>query len=340
MKAIVLHGENDLRVEDVPEPEIEPESVIVTIRYAGICGSDLSYWRHGATGTAILREPLILGHEVSGVVTEVGVGVEGVVVGERVAIHPATYAPGGSLSEVLKGRLNLYTPIRYFGSAAFMPHEQGAMSEKRRVSPAQLRKVPNNVSLRDAALAEPFGVALHAVWRSGGVEGRRVLVNGAGPIGCLVVAAARAHGAERIWASDINPLTLRNASRIGADEIVDVSSGASLPSDIDVAFEASGVPTTLASIFGAARRGATVVQVGNVPAHPVESNLANVVTKEIDYRGSYRFIDEIQEALDLMGRGVDVSPVVTHEFPIADAVKAFETAGDRSTGSAKVLITF
>jgi L-idonate 5-dehydrogenase len=340
MKAVVIHAQDDLRVEDVPAPELRPDKVIVDIHYAGICGSDLAYWRHGATGTAILREPMILGHEISGVVSTVGDDVSGVVPGEPVTIHPATYAPGGHLDPRLHGRLNLYVPIRYFGSAAFLPHEQGGLCEQRLVDPSQLRRVPDTVSLRDAAVAEPFGVALHAVNRSGGVDGLQVLVNGAGPVGLLVASAAKAHGAARIWVSDINPLALRHAQAMGADVVVDLSSGDLLPEDVDVAFEVSGAPAALHGVFGSVRRGGTVVQVGNVPARPVESDLGNVVTKEIEYRGSYRFIDEIQEALELMASGVDVSPIVTHEFPIDDAVKAFETAGDRSTGSSKVLITF
>lgn len=340
MKAVVIHAANDLRVDDVPQPQVSSGSVIVDIKYAGICGSDLAYWRKGATGTAVLREPMILGHEVSGIVSAVGDHVQGIATGDRVTIHPATYADGGHLAAGLDGRLNLYVPIRYFGSAAFLPHEPGGMCERRLVRPDQLRPVPDGISLRQAAVAEPFGVALHAIVRSGGVEGRRVLVSGAGPVGSLVVAGAKAHGAAEVWAADIDPGPLRIAAAMGADHTVDLSQGETLPEGIDVAFEASGAPAALAGVFEAVARGGVVIQVGNVPAKPMPSNLGNIVTKEIEYRGSYRFIDEIQEALELMAGGVDVDPVITHEFPVDEALSAFQTAGDRTTGSSKVLIAF
>lgn len=338
MKALVVHGANDARVEDVPTPSAGPTEVLVAMEWGGICGSDIAYWKHAASGTAILREPLILGHEVAGTVTEVGAEVSDVEIGQRVAIHPATPVGDYQVPAELEARTNLWPEVRYFGSAAFLPHEHGAFSEFRAVRPDQLRFLPDNVSTKEGALAEPFGVALHAISIAGDVKGRTVLVNGCGPIGALAVAAAKARGAAHVTAADLSPSSLQIAKAMGADATVNIAGGEQLPTDVEIAIEASGAPRALGGVISAVQRGGILVQVGNLPAGEVSAALGNIVTREIQYRGSYRFIDEISEAIDLMSQGVDVSPLMTHTFSLEDAQNALATAADRSTGSSKVML--
>ena len=338
MKAVVVHGADDLRVEEIPDPVCGPGQVLVEMEYGGVCGSDVAYWRHGTSGTAILREPLVLGHEVAGQVSEVGSEVTGVQVGTKVTIHPATPVGEFEVADEIAHRTNLWPQVRYFGSAAFQPHEPGGFSRYRAVRPDQLRVLPDGVSTKEGAIGEPFGVALHALNRAGDVTGRTVLVNGCGPIGVLAVAAAKARGAARVYAADLSEAALEIARAMGADAVVRVAAGEALPMDVEVAIEASGVAKVLGGVIAALRRGGTLVQVGNLPAGEVTATLGNIVTREIDYRGSYRFIDEIREAVELMAGAVDVSPLMTHEFAIDDAVRAFHTAADRSTGSSKVML--
>lgn len=338
MKAVVVHAAGDLRVDELERPQCAPDQVLVEMEWGGICGSDVAYVKHGVSGTAILRDPLVLGHEVSGHVAEVGAEVVGVEVGQAVTVHPATLVGQHQVVPELVERTNLWPEVRYFGSAAFDPHEQGGFCQFRAVRADQLRMLPQGVSTRQAALAEPFGVALHAVARAGDLTGRTVLVNGAGPIGSLAVAAARAKGAETVIAADLSDPALAIARELGAHQSFNVASGDSLPSEVDVAIEASGSPRALGPVFAAVRRGGTVVQVGNLPAGEVSAALGQLVTREINYVGSYRFVDEITEALQLMADGVDVSAVVTHEFTLDQAVEAFEMAADRATGSSKVLL--
>lgn len=308
------------------------------MEWGGICGSDLAYWKHGASGTAILREPLVLGHEVAGHIDEVGEGVEGFEVGQKVTIHPATLVGDYEIPEALKGRDNLWPEVRYFGSAAFMPHEQGGFSAYRVVRPDQIRVLPEGLSTREGAVAEPLGVAMHAVKRAGDIKGKRVLVNGAGPIGALVVAAAKHAGAGEIWVADLAEKALAIAKAMGADHTVDRSKGEDLPQDVEIAFDASGAPRALGDIFLALQRGGRFVQVGNLPAGEVPVVLGQLVTREIEYIGSYRFSDEITDAVAAMADGLNVEPLLTHTFDIDDAVEAFKTAADRSTGSSKVML--
>lgn len=348
MRAVVVHGRDDLRIEEVVDPVMGEHEVLVAMEWGGICGSDLSYWRNGFSGTAVLRDPLILGHEVSGRIARIGGAARaelerrGLGVGAAVTLHPATLVGDHRVPAALEGRTNLWPEVRYFGSAAFSPHEQGGFSTHRAVRPEQLRAVPDGVSLREAALAEPFGVALHAVGQAveqvGDLRGRSVLVNGCGPIGALAVAAARHAGAGSVIAADLSESALRIAGRMGADGLVDLSAGQALPADLDVAIEASGAPAALGGVIGAVRRGGTIIQVGNLPGGEVPAALGGIVTREIVYRGSYRFVDEITQAMELMAEGIDVSPLMTHEVSLDDARHGFELAADRGTGSAKVMI--
>ena len=344
MKAVVVHGKGDLRVDEIEDAVCGSDEVLVEMEWGGICGSDVAYWRNGVSGTAVLKDPLVLGHEVAGHVAAIGADAagplaeRGVEVGVPVTIHPATPVGEHEVPAEIADRTNLWPEVRYFGSAAFRPHEQGGFSRFRTVRPDQLRVLPAGVSTKEAAIAEPFGVALHAVSRAGDLSDRYVLVNGCGPIGVLAVAAVKAAGAKRVVAADLSDAALDIARRMGADEAVNPARGDDMPQDVEVAIEASGAPKALGAVIAAVRRGGVMVQVGNLPADEVSAALGNIVTREIDYRGSYRFIDEISQALQLMAGGVDVSPLMTHEVSIDEAVRGFELAADRSIGSSKVMI--
>ena len=337
MKAVVVHGANDLRIDERPEPVAGPGEVVLDVEWGGICGSDLSYWRHGASGTAALKSPLVLGHEVAGRIAQLGAGVENLEVGQPVTVHPAELVGNGTMPARLAGRTNLYPQIRYFGSAAFDPHTDGGFSERKLAKASQVRPLPDGVDTLHGALAEPLAVAMHAVSRAGDLTGRDVLVNGAGPIGSLVVAAAKYAGARTVIAADISDAALRIAKAMGADELRNVSGG-SLPEEMELVFEASGIPAVLGGVLRATARGGTLIQVGNLPGAPAPAALGDLVTREITWIGSYRFVDEISDALHAMAAGLDVSPVITHTFGIDQAAEAMRVFGDPASGSSKVML--
>jgi L-idonate 5-dehydrogenase len=320
VKAVVVHGADDLRVDDLPDPVPREGEVLVAMEWGGICGSDISYWRNGSSGTAVLKRPLVLGHEVAGRIAGIGPGVSGVSVGQPVTVHPATAAGG------------------YFGSAACDPHTDGGFSELRVVRAEQIRMLPSNVDTEHGALAEPLAVAMHAVNRAGEVRGRDVLVNGAGPIGALVVAAAKYAGAASVTAADVADVPLKIAQAMGADEVINVGAREKLPVDIELVFEASGAVAALGAVLNATARGGTIVQVGNLPGKAVPASLGDLVTREITWVGSYRFVDEITDAVAAMENGLDVTPLITHRYPINEAVQAITVAADRDSGSGKVLL--
>jgi L-idonate 5-dehydrogenase len=162
-------------------------------------------------------------------------------------------------------------------------------------------------------------------------------VNGAGSIGSLVVAAAKARGASRVVAADLDAGALKLAQSLGADEVRDLAAGDALPEDAELVVEASGVPAALGPVLRTAARGGTVVQVGNLPIAPAPAALGDLVTREIMLTGSYRFVDEITEAVQLLADGIDLAPLVARTFDLADAPAAITAAAASSTAG-KVLL--
>ncbi|MEL7127326.1 MAG: L-idonate 5-dehydrogenase [Pseudomonadota bacterium] len=332
MKAIVVHAAKDLRVETHDMPKAGPGEVLVQIARGGICGSDLHYYSHGGFGTIRLREPMILGHEVSGRVADIGAGVTGLERGQLVAVSPSR--PCYTCAYCLEGRQNHCMNMRFYGSAMPFPHIQGAFSEYVVTDPRQC--VPaDGLSPGEAAVAEPLAVVLHAAKRAGDLMGKRVLVTGCGPIGQLAVLVARAAGAVSIVATDVTPFTLQKAREVGADATHNVAdeTDALAPyttgkGTFDVLFECSGVAAALAGAVPAMRPGAIVMQLGL--GGDMTLPMQAMTAKELDLRGSFRFHAEFFTAVEMMQAGrLDVKPLITHSFPVDDAVAAFEMASDR-----------
>lgn len=343
MDALVIHAAGDLRVEDVPTPEVLPRQLRVKVRFGGICGSDLHYFQHGGFGTVRVKEPMVLGHEVAGVIEEVGSGVDGFAVGDRIAISPSR--PCGACRFCQQGLQNHCLDMRYYGSAMRTPHVQGAFRREIVVEASQAFKLADSLSDREGAMAEPFAVALHAVRRAGPLLGKNVLVTGCGPIGALTVIAARWAGASRVVATDVGDFTLRSAVKVGADQAINVAEQpealAAFAVDkgqFDVLFEASGNERALRGAFDVLRPRGIIVQIGVGGEMTLPMNV--VVAKEFDLRGSFRFHEEFGMAVDLLNNGrVDVNPLISATVPYRDANRAFALAADR-TQAMKVLLDF
>ena len=219
-RAIVIHAAKDLRL-DACEPQAPgPGQVRLRTAVGGVCGSDLHYYNHGGFGTVRLKQPMILGHEVSGRVVELGDGVAGLEAGELVAVNPSR--PCGTCRYCMEGLKNHCLQMRFYGSAMPFPHIQGAFSQELIVDAEQC--VPaHGLTAGEAAMAEPLSVALHATRRAGELLGARVLVTGCGPIGALAILAARRAGASEIVATDVAANALAHAEAVGADQVINVS---------------------------------------------------------------------------------------------------------------------
>ncbi|WP_193597132.1 L-idonate 5-dehydrogenase [Microbacterium sp. YJN-G] len=336
MKAVVVHAAGDLRVDELPVPDPGAGQVRVRIVYGGICGSDLHYAHSGRNGVYEVVEPLTLGHEVVGVVDRAGPGVD-VAAGMPVAIHPATPTP--AVGAARGSGLNLAVGGTYLGSASTSPHTQGGFAEHLIVMEGQLRPLPAGLPLRRAVLAEPLAVAIHAVGLLGDrVQGARVLVSGAGPIGALAISALRAAGASHITAADLHRAPLRTALGVGADAVVQLGVDPALTDDsFDIVVEAAGAVPSLVTALRVVRRGGAILQLGILPPGDLSIPLASMVAKEVHLQGTQRFDSEIDEAIDVLAADEQIENVISHEFDIADAAEAFEHASD-ATRSAKVIL--
>ncbi|WP_404401381.1 L-idonate 5-dehydrogenase [Pelagibacterium halotolerans] len=342
MKAIVIHAQKDLRIEERDVSEPGRNEVQIALATGGICGSDLHYYNHGGFGTVRLREPMILGHEVAGHITKLGEGVTHLREGQLVAVSPSR--PCHNCRFCREGMHNQCLNMRFYGSAMPFPHIQGAFRQVL-VAGADQCVPADGLTPCEAAMAEPLAVTLHATRQAGSLLGKSVLVTGCGPIGVLSILAARRAGADRIVATDLSDFTLEFARAAGADETVNMSKSADglnlFASDkgtFDILYECSGAAPALTAGIAAMRPGGTIVQLGL--GGDMSLPMMAITAKELTLRGSFRFHAEFATGVSLMQKGlIDAKPLITRTVGLGDAVGGFELANDR-TQAMKVQIAF
>jgi L-idonate 5-dehydrogenase len=342
MKAAVIHAPHDLRIDEVETAAPGAGQVLVRVRAGGICGSDLHYFHQGGFGTVRIQAPMILGHEVAGVVEAVGEGVSRVTAGDVVAVNPSL--PCNACKFCLAGKQQHCLDMRFYGSAMRVPHVHGGFRETLVCEESQA--VPAAMPVERAAFAEPLAVCLHAARQAGNLSGARVLVTGCGPIGALLMLVARHAGAAEIVATDVVAAPLAMARRIGADLALNTREDADAlrpfaaeKGAFDVCFEASGNGAALAGAIPVVRPGGVIVQVGIGGAEtPVALNV--LVAKEITLRGTFRFHAEFAQAVAVLASGrMDVAPLLTEIVPMGEASRAFALASDRGRAM-KVQLAF
>jgi L-iditol 2-dehydrogenase/L-idonate 5-dehydrogenase len=255
-------------------------------------------------------------------------------------VHPATPAGDGATRHPAD-RPNLSPGCTYLGSAARFPHTDGAFVRYATLPTRMLRPLPDDIDLRTAAVIEPASVAWHAVSRAGGVNGKTVLVIGAGPIGALIIAVLKHAGAAEIVAVDLHDHALAVARSLGATATLTATDAEAIAAvQADISLDSSGNHRGLASAIRGTARGGRVVMVGLLPAgdQPVPMSLA--ITRELELIGSFRFNDEIDQVIAALAEGsLVVDPVITHEYALDEALEAFAIAKDASRSS-KVLLRF
>jgi L-idonate 5-dehydrogenase len=342
MKAIVIHAPKDLRIEQRDGEKPGPGQVKIKLATGGICGSDLHYFNHGGFGTVRLKEPMVLGHEVSGHVIQLGAGVEGFKVGQLVGVSPSR--PCGHCKYCLQGTPNQCLNMRFYGSAMPFPHIQGAFREEL-VAEASQCVSAEGLSAGEAAMAEPLAVTLHATRRAGELLGKSILVTGCGPIGLLSILSARRAGADLIVATDLSDFTLGMARKFGADLTINTRED---PQALDkykadkgtfeVLYECSGAQAALVSAISVMRPGGTLMQLGMSGDMTIPMML--ITSKELSLKGSFRFHSEFATAMSLMQKGlINVKPLITHTVSLDEARQGFDLANDRSRAM-KVQIAF
>ncbi|MEV8539605.1 NAD(P)-dependent alcohol dehydrogenase [Streptomyces sp. NPDC051572] len=315
-RAAVLHGPNDLRIEQIPLPPLTPDDLLVSVDAVGICGSDMHYFASGRNGQNMLRRPTVLGHEASGVVTAAGARA-GIEIGTRVAIEPAVGC--GTCAVCRSGRYNLCPHGTCFGS----PPTHGVLAGHVVVPSRAVHPLPDTVPLELGALIEPLAVAVWAVRRAEVAFGHRVLITGAGPIGILVAQVARAAGATEVIVTDVNDARLAQARELGATAVLNTAEHDLELTDVDRLLECSAHPAALWQGIRALKPGARATVVGQAAPTVDGLPLAHLQRWEIDLVCAFRYAHAFPTALALAADGrVDLAGILTGRFPLDDAVDA------------------
>ncbi|CAH0718100.1 unnamed protein product, partial [Brenthis ino] len=337
----VLYKTKDLRLEQTPIPEIADDEVLLRMDCVGICGSDVHYWQSGSCGHFVLKEPMIMGHEASGVVAKLGAKVKNLQVGDRVAIEPGV--PCRYCEFCKTGRYHLCPDIKFCAT----PPIHGNLARYYKHAADFCYKLPDHVSMEEGALLEPLSVGIHACRRGGVTAGQAVLVLGAGPIGLVTMLAAKAMGASKILITDILQSRLDKAKELGADYTLLVTKDSSeaemvhkvhelLGSHPDISIDASGVQATVRLALLATKSGGAAVLVG-MGSPELTLPLAGAVAREVDVRGIFRYVNEYPIALSMVASGqINVKPLVTHHFSLEETLEAYEVA--RRGSGIKVMI--
>jgi len=338
-----LHRAHDIRIETETVPELGPGDVRVAVGCGGICGSDLHYFHDGGIGPNRIREPLVIGHEAAGHVVAVGAQVVGLAEGDRVAINPSLHC--GACRFCKRREFNHCLHMRFMGSAATLPHEQGLFRDIVTIPAVRAHTFANPVPLAAATCSEPLAVCLHAAAQAPDLDRARVLIAGAGPIGSLMTTVvARANPAELV-VTDLHDFPLSVATTMGAHATLNVTAHPEPLAEFrrdkgrfDTVFECTGSPTAIRSALAMTRPRGTLVMVGVAGDVPLPLNV--VVSKEIRLVGTHRFHAEFADAVHMIDTGrIDVMPIVSRTYDLDDAVAAFTDAGDR-TMALKVHLRF
>lgn len=342
MKALVLEAYNKLVFKEVPKPECKPNEVLVKVKACGICGSDV-HGMDGSTGRRI--PPLIMGHEASGIIEEIGKGVHALAIGDRVTFDSTEYQLNDWYT--LQGKYNLSDNRKVLGVSPKEYRRHGAFAEYIVVPEHIVYKLPDKVSFEQAAMVEPVAVASHAIRLTPINLGDNVLVVGVGMIGLFLVQVLKLSNAGSVIAIDLDEQKLELAKKFGADHTFNSSSPdlqkkiLSLTKDrgVDVAFEAVGIEPTVNMAIENVRKGGAVTLVGNL-APKVNFPLQSIVTREIRVQGSCAIAGEYEQVLEMMQNGlVDIEPLLSATAPLSEGASWFKRLYDKEPGLNKVVLT-
>ena len=337
MKAAVWYGGKNIRIEDLPKPEIKEDEVLVKVRAAGICGSEL----HAYEGISERRKPpLVMGHEFAGEVAEVGRRVEGFQKGDRIVIEPITRC--GICDQCLRGRGNICRNVKLLGL-----HVNGAFAEYVPAPARNCYELPDNVKFEEASTVEPLAVAVHAANRTPVKLGDNVVVLGAGIIGLAALQVAKLMGTRRVLVADVVDYRLALAKKLGADEVINskVEDSAKKVMELtdmkgaDAVLEAVGIQSTVQQAISMVGIGGRITVIGMLEK-AMSLGMLDFVVKELDLKGSYGYVsDEFKAALGLISdRKVNVKSLITNVLPLSDITQGFELLHKRVEGVIKVVI--
>jgi L-iditol 2-dehydrogenase len=336
MKAAILNKPKELVIKDIAKTQCGDNEVLINIKEVGVCGSDVHYYNKGRIGDFVVKKPIILGHESSGIISEVGDKVRGFEVGDRVTIEPGV--PCYTCDYCIDGNYNLCPNIVFMAT----PPYDGAFVEYITYDPNFVYKLPDNISLTAAALIEPLSVGYSASKRAKIKPGDNVLILGSGPIGISILEMVKAFGASKVYITDINDFRLGVAKKHGAYKTINVTKkdifGELKNVKIDSIIEASGAENSIINSIKLVRPGGAVVWVG-MGKDDIRIPYSIITSKDLSIEGIFRYKNTYPSIISLLEGGkIKIEDIVTHYFKLDDIEKAFSTANDPDVDRLKIVI--
>ena len=329
MEALVLERKGELSLRDIKLPEtVGPHDVKIAIHTVGICGSDIHYYEYGAIGSHIVKAPMVLGHEASGTVVEIGSEVKNLRVGDRVCMEPGIPDPNSRATHL--GIYNLDPAVRFWAT----PPVHGCLTPYVIHPAAYTFKLPENISFAEGAMVEPLAVGLHAAAKAQIKPGDVAVVMGAGPIGIVTALSALAGGCSQIIITDVQQPKLELAATLGPivpvnvtkQKLTDVVAKITDSWGVDIVFEASGAPPAINTVHEPLCPGGRIVLIG-MPVQPTNLDVPRLAGKEATIETVFRYAHVYPRALALMDSGkIDVKPLINRTFKFRESVDAFDFA--------------
>ncbi len=339
--ALVLEEKNRLSMRDIDlVQELGPQDVRIAVNTVGVCGSDVHYYTHGKIGPFVVREPMVLGHEASGVITEVGAGVTHLAVGDRVCMEPGI--PNMASRAAKLGVYNVDPDVRFWAT----PPVHGCLTPSVVHPAAFTYRLPDHVSFAEGAMVEPFAIGMQAATRARIKPGDVALVTGAGPIGVMNALAALAGGCSKVYISDLVDDKLGVAAQydnilplnVTRDNVAETIRAATGGWGADVVFECAGAAASIQTALEAVAPAGCVVWVG-MPVDPVPMDLVLAQSKEIRMETVFRYANMYDRAIELMASGkVDLKPLISETFEFTDSIAAFDRAVEARPTDVKIQI--
>lgn len=342
MKALSITDVKKIELVDIEKPKISENEVLVKVAYCGICGSDIPRYFEGGVHSF----PQIVGHEFSGIVHEIGTDVENVEVGDRVVVAPLV--PKTDPQTWAGGNPSMSTEYSFIGS-----RQPGAMAEYVAAPSVNVVKIPDNLSLKEAAVVEPLTVAIHGIDRLPMEKsGERVIVFGAGTIGLLTIAALKTRGAGEVICIELNPEKEEVAKKMGADLFlnpmsVDIESWIERNGGADLVVETAGSPITQKQCLDVANKRGKIIYLGTMErdVNFKSKEYEQILRKELLITGSWQSFSmpfpgyEWTAAINYLSSGkIDVNPIITSSYKLEDAKIPFEKL--REEGSKEIKVMF
>jgi len=337
LKAAVWYGGRDVRVEDVPEPKVGFDDVLIKVGAVGICGSDL----HAYEGLSKRRvPPLIMGHEFAGDVVELGSNVKGLKKGDRVTVEPILSC--GECVPCRRGQYNICLNLRFMGL-----HTPGALAEYIAAPAHRCYIIPDGLTYEEASLAEPLSIAVHALNRTSMRVDNSILIIGGGIIGSLILQVAKRKTSGQIIVTDLIDQRLRLAASLGADATINAGREdvygrvmeATHGEGVDVAVEAVGLQETMQQAVTLVKKGGSITVVGLLE-RMVAVDMMKVVSSEVEVRGTYTYAGgDFETSLNLIrDHKVNLEPFLAHTFPLEEVQKGFEAMAGNGERVLKAII--